>query len=264
MKSKWSLLVTTIPYVAVILLIKIVLTNIFGYSGWIKFSDVALVLTGGIFLTGFMLAGTMADFKESEKLPGELACLFESAEETFTSISQTCKSNIEVLPSLEQLLSSILIFRKWLVKEVTQEEMYNGLTKLSQRIIEIEKAGANGGACGKIYGDVHSIRKIATRMAVISRTGFLATGYALLEVLISCIILILLISNFQSEYAEKILVFFVSMIYIYMYRLIKDIDDPFEYNVEGAAGAAEIPLFPIDEYLERLIKKIEKLKLDQP
>ena len=45
-----------------------------------------LVLTGGIFLIGFMLAGTMSDYKESEKLPAELACTLEALEETIHTV----------------------------------------------------------------------------------------------------------------------------------------------------------------------------------
>ena len=48
-----------------------------------------------------------------------------------------------------------------------------------------------------------------------------------------------------------IVVTFVTLIYVYMYRLIKDIDDPFEYASEGQPGVSEVPLFPLTEYLER-------------
>jgi hypothetical protein len=48
---------------------------------------------------------------------------------------------------------------------------------------------------------------------------------------------------------------FVTLIFVYMVRLIRDIDDPFEYTEAGQAGAVEVELFPIHEYLERLRKR---------
>ena len=41
-----------------------------------------------------------------------------------------------------------------------------------------------------------------------------------------------------------------------MYRLIRDIDDPFDYDAHGAAGAAEVELYPLHEYRARLEARI--------
>ena len=75
---KWKLMLTSVPYMLGVIAINYVISNILGFEGIIEFADVGLVLTGGIFLVGFMLAGTMSDFKESEKLPAELACTLEA------------------------------------------------------------------------------------------------------------------------------------------------------------------------------------------
>jgi hypothetical protein len=148
------------------------------------------------------------------------------------------------------------VILKWLRKQESAETMFQTLNNFILQVSEMEKLGANGGGCGKVMGDIHNIRKLVTRISVISRTGFLATGYALLEVLIASIFIILMISKFKSTISEIIIVGFVSLIYIYMYRLIKDIDDPFEYDISKELGVTEIPLFPIEEYLERLQKRI--------
>ena len=44
-----------------------------------------------------------------------------------------------------------------------------------------------------------------------------------------------------------------------MVRLIKDIDDPFEYEEGGQKGCSEVELFPLLEYRERLKAKLEGL-----
>src|SRR5690242_8120511 len=80
---KWRLFVTTLPIVVGALAIKIALEKLFGFQGLIDFSDMSPILTAGTFLIGFMLAGTVADYKEAEKIPAEIACELESIEETF-------------------------------------------------------------------------------------------------------------------------------------------------------------------------------------
>jgi hypothetical protein len=256
---KWHLFLTTIPYVLAVVVLKEV-NNYFKFiEGLIDFGDVVMVLTGGIFLIGFMLAGTMADYKESEKIPGELACALESAED---SLVQGIRNGKEPKLSINEyrikLLELAQAIYDWLYKKIEQEKMYDILNKFAVTLAEMEALGVNGSAIGKILGsDINSIRKTTTRLGVISRTGFLAPGYALLEVLIACIILILMIAKFKSPGAELIITFFVTLIYIYMYRLIKDVDDPFEYSEGGEHGATEVPLFPLEEYMNRLKSRIQ-------
>ena len=83
----------------------------------------------------------------------------------------------------------------------------------------------------------------------------MASGYALLETLTTAIVVLMMISRFKSFIAELVLVAFITLIFTYMLHLIRDIDDPFEYTEAGQAGSAEVELFPISEYLERLRKR---------
>ncbi len=256
MNGKWKLLIDCLPYMAGMLGLKYVISEILGFSGLIDFADVALVLTGGIFLIGFMLAGTMADYKESEKIPGDLASIFETFEESIHQGVNANKTPVDKKIYMAGLRETIDSVMKWLLKKLPQEEMYSSLNTLGTLVCKFEKEGVNGGLCGKMFGDIHNIRKLVTRVGVISRTGFLATGYALLEVLIACIIAVLMIAKFKNVIAEMIIIAFVTLIYVYMYKLIKDVDDPFEYDPDGVTGVSEIPLFPMEEYIERLEKRI--------
>lgn len=256
MNGKWKILIECLPYMLGMLGMKYVISEPLGYPGMIDFSDVALVLTGGIFLIGFMLAGTMADYKESEKIPGDLASIFETFEESIHQGVNANKTPIEKKIYMTELRAAIDAVMKWLLKKLPQEEMYAALSRLGTFVCKFEKEGVNGGLCGKMLGDIHNVRKLVTRVGVISRTGFLATGYALLEVLIACIIAVLMIAKFKNLIAEMIIVAFVTLIYVYMYKLIKDVDDPFEYDPDGETGVSEIPLFPMEEYIERLEKRI--------
>jgi hypothetical protein len=86
---------------------------------------------------------------------------------------------------------------------------------------------------------------------VIKRTRFIATGYAFLEVLTVFIIGLLLVCKFENFPISIILVAFFTQIFVYMVRLIKDIDHPFEYPTNGEVRAADIDLFPLIEYDQR-------------
>lgn len=255
---KWKLMLTTLPYVGGAVALKVLLDRLLGFPGFVEFGDMGLVVTGGVFLIGFMLAGTMADYKESERLPGELACTLETLDETFTQAA-LAKPVLERSRGLEAVLETTEAIRGWLFGGLSQEEMYASLERLSVAVGELEQAGATPWAV-RAMNELNGLRKVVTRIGVIARTGFLATGYALLEALCFLVIGLLMIAKFKYLFAEIILVAFITLIFVYMLRLIKDIDDPFEYEEGGQKGCGEVELFPLLEYRARLQAKLAALK----
>ena len=252
---KWRLMLSTLPYVLAAVALKVGLERLLGFPGFIEFGDMGLVVTGGVFLIGFMLAGTMADFKESERLPGELACTLETVDETFTQAA-VAKPAVDRKKGLEAVLEATDAIRAWLFRQRSQGEMFAALERLTEAVAELERAGATPWAV-RAMNEINTLRKVTTRIGVISRTGFLASGYALLETLSVFVIGLLMIAKFKHLLAEVILVGFITLIFVYMVRLIKDIDDPFEYEEGGQKGCSEVELFPLLEYRERLKAKLE-------
>ncbi len=246
---KWKLMLTTLPFVAVAIGVKLFLRQVLRFEGVIDFSDVGLVLTAGVFLIGFMLAGVMADYKESEKIPADLACTLETIEETFAQ-AKVAKPEINLGASNAALSYLATGIRDWFYKRITQEELFARLSATSAAIRNIERAGA-GSYAGRALSELHNLRKTLTRTAVISRTSFLSSGYALLETLIGTITVLLMVCRFKNPVAELILVAFITLVYVYMLRLIIDVDDPFDYADGRAKGAAEVELFPLEEYIAR-------------
>lgn len=80
---KWRLLLTTLPIVALVLGVNVALERFYGYYGSVDFSDISAVFTAVAVVVGFMLAGTMSDYKEAEKVPGDIAASLEAIEDSF-------------------------------------------------------------------------------------------------------------------------------------------------------------------------------------
>jgi len=250
---KWKLMISTLPYVVVVLTIKMGAERILGFNGVLEFSDIALVLTGGVFLIGFMLSGTLTDYKEAEKIPAELACTMETIEEAF--VQAGVGKQLDLGAQRKTLLEAGEAVWAWFHRKIQQEEVYAALGRLGDRILDLERGGA-GPHATRGMRELHNLRRHITRVGVISRTGFVAAGYALLEVLTAAILLMVVVSHFKNMLTEVVLVSFITLIFVYMVRMIRDIDDPFEYTEEGQVGAVEVELFPIREYLERLKKRV--------
>lgn len=252
---KWKLMLSTLPVVAAILALKLFLEFVVGFQGLIDFSDVGIILTAGVFLTGFLLAGTMADYKEAEKLPAEIACTLETLEDILV-LAATDRPTLSVPDLRRELLALTDAIRDWILRLRTTPEVYAAMTRLSVVLQQLERAGA-GPYASRAVPQLLMLRRSVSRVDVIVRTGFLPPAYALLEALVVMIITLMFIARFRSVVAESLIVPFVGLINIYMLRLIKDIDNPFDFE-GGRRGtdSGEIALFPIDEYRQRLAERI--------
>jgi hypothetical protein len=252
---KWKLMLTTLPFVAAITALKLILDYVLNFTGVVEFGDVGVVLTGGVFLTGFLLAGTMADYKESEKLPGEVATTLEALEDMF-ALAAMQKPAVDGKVLRGHMLTLTDAIRSWLVKKQTTVQVFAAISAIGEAFTYLSQNGA-GSTAGYALSPVDKLRKAVSRIDVISRTGFLPPAYALLEVLLVMILTLMMVAKFKSPVAEAVIVPTVALLNIYMLRLIKDIDDPFDFAPDGTKrGGAEVDLFPIDEYRARLAARI--------
>lgn len=243
-------MIMSLPYVIVVLLAKLLLHKL-GQPGILEFSDLGIVYTGGVFLLGFNLAGTMADYKESERIPGELACILETMEDSLKQAARL-KPDLDLNHCRRLHAATLGAIINWLLRKENQPALFGDVSEAIEVAYALDKAGAPAIA-GRYVSELHNVRKCVTRMGVISRTGALESGLALLQFMTATIIALLLFSKFKHMLSEVILVSFVSLIYVYMLSLIRDIDDPFEYSPDGKRrGCAEVDLFPLIEYQQRL------------
>ncbi|MBL8935934.1 MAG: hypothetical protein JNM69_15360 [Archangium sp.] len=252
---KWRLMLTTLPFVAVVTAIKAVLEFGVSWGGAVDFADVGVVLTAGVFLTGFLLTGTISDYKEAEKLPAEVATTLELLEEILV-LAASIRPAIKLAEMRRSLLGMTDGIRDWLYKRKTTAQVFEVLTGFNDVLQSLERDGA-GPYASRAVPQLASLRKTISRMDVISRTGFLPPAYALLETLLALILILVICAKYKSQLAEFILVPVLTLIYVYMLRLIRDVDDPFDYSPDGKRrGGAEVELFPIEEYRERLSKRV--------
>ncbi|HAI75934.1 MAG TPA: hypothetical protein DCM08_06760 [Microscillaceae bacterium] len=257
MLFKWSLLFRSLPFAILVLLLKLIATEVFSFEGLLELSEIAIFMTSGIFLLGFMLAGTLSDYKESERVPGEIACILEALEETAVMLSVKAGYSVQHARQEVFILGNNIV--ECFHKRIKTSELHERLYKFNQLIIDLDHAGAAATIVGsRLMGELSNLRRLLTRANVISRTGFLATGYALLELVLLILAILFICAKFKNLLAQVVITAFITLLYTYMYQLIRDIDDPFEYHHRTPSnGATEVSLFPLQEYLERAEKRLD-------
>lgn len=252
---KWRLMLATLPVTLSVVLLKVFLLRVLHFEGLFDYSDITLIITGGIFLVGFMLAGTLSDYKESERLPALIAGTLESIEDTL-DVAFLFKGNFDLKAQKQKLFAVTDSIIRYFAHQETEADVYRKIEGITEVAIHVERTGM-GSTTSWVKREQANLRQYFSRTTVIKRTAFIATGYAFLEVLTVVIILVLLVCRFESFVLSLLLVSFLTHIFTYMIFLIRDIDHPFEYPVNGRARAADIDLFPLTEYRERAAARLE-------
>jgi hypothetical protein len=247
---KWKLMLTTLPIVALVVTIALVRDYVLQVKGIIEFSDVTPLLSGVALIVGLMLAGVLTDYKESEKIPGELATTLETIGDTVQAVIAVGKESdgSELERRFRSLVAAV---EDWFLRRVGVEECYKRLEEFRTEIKTMHAAGVPYAA--RTLGELHNLRRLVTRVDVISKTSFIPAGYALLDLLVATTVVLLLLANYKSVIAEYFLITIFSLIYIYLVRLIRDVDDPFEYAPgQDQGGSVEVNPYPLVEYRRRL------------
>ncbi|CAG0942862.1 hypothetical protein BROC_02030 [Candidatus Brocadiaceae bacterium] len=247
---KWKLMLTTLPFVFVILSFTYLRVEVLQITGLLEFSDTAPIITATALVIGFMLAGIMADYKEGEKLPADIASALQAIDDCIIADSNhLTETDFLLLKKTNMQLCEHIV--SWLFNRESAENSYITMQAI------LLSSGSSPAFKNNVLKNIDALRRSITRVDVIRRTDFIKTGYALLEVFVTITLGLLTLANFKNQIAEYLIVGSISLIYVYMIRLIRDLDNPFDYEQDGScAGAAEVDHFPLLEAQKRLINSL--------
>ncbi len=244
-------------------MLKLVLDEWFGFKGFLEFnSDLNVIFTALVFIMGFILAGTITDFKEAERLPGEIACQLEIMEDWFVEaavIADRTEGYPREGPTQCELLGAVRDSAHetlaWLQSaDKRSEDIFPAVKRLDEQIKRLERAGLDR-ITVRMLGDVNQLRRGVTRAYTIARTEFMGSAYALFEFFLAFVFLLLLACSFRTPVVAAVVTSFLSLTYWYLYRLIRDIDNPFDFG----QGHTEVSLQPLERYVVRIDKRFQSL-----
>lgn len=221
------------------------------FEGLFDFSDVVPIATGATFLSGFMLNAIMADFKESEKIPTELAAALEVLEDLLRMVEA---KGLDATAHLRRLFALTDAIVDWFIAGRPIAEVNSTFQALAAEGNVI--AGALGAGAFPFYLNLYAVRRHVRRADVMRRTRNLPAGYLLMDLLALCTILLTFLSRFKSQSSATVLIAFTSITFSYLLLLTRDMDDPFEYQQGRALGGAEVDLMPLCEYRERARERL--------
>jgi hypothetical protein len=254
--SKWKLAFKVLPIVTAIVLIKLfchqlsweflTLNTLFG-----------AIISANVFLISFLISGVLVDYKEAEKIPGELSCSLEVLIDECEIVYKNKKNKvaIKLLNHVHDLTGSIL---KWFHKKERTTNILNKITRLNDDFFVFE-ALTQANYIVRLKNEQSTLRKLITRIHTIRETSFNPAGYAIAEIITIILCIGLIFTKIDPYYESIFFVAFVSFILIYMVLLIGDLDNPFGYY-EKESLADEVSLKPLFDLEKRIPHDLGKLK----
>lgn len=251
--QKWAIVYRVIPFIVIIAILKFVAHN-FGLELMELNALFTSLVAGTIFIIGFLVSGVLSDYKEAEKIPGELtASLKTMFDDTYTILkgknSPTAQKFLEFQNSL---VGSIL---DWFYKKERTKTILAKLNEINDFLVQLENEGIQANYIIKLKNEQNIIRRIILRIDTIRDTEFVGSAYAILEAMGVLIAIGLIIIDIEPFYASLFFTLLVTFLIVYMFFLISDLDNPFDYSVKGERGT-EISLKLIREHKEFLETQI--------
>ena len=212
-------------------------------------SLISALISGVIFTIAILLAGVMTDFKESEKIPGELAATIKALHKDFELLEFTAKKETDsALSHLNSLIG--VIINQFESNKWKQSEIGEIIEKIDDDINVMATKSMAPPYVIKMRNELNNIEKISNRIDTIEETNFLPSAYALSQVAVSLVVFILLFSMIDPYVIGMVIIFTVTFLITGILVLIKDMDNPFETGGTGSADVDLSHIYKLDKYLK--------------
>jgi hypothetical protein len=208
------------------------------------------VITGTFFVLGFLLSATIADYKESERMPSEFSSIlenmYEDAEATHAAYSKF---------DLEKFRNTLSEIAKSFANGIRNKKHTArfDIHRLNESFVQMEKAGVPPNYIVKLKQQQAQLLKILFRVTYIQRITFIPSASILAKSIIPIAIGFILFTEIEPLMGGIIITAVISFILVYMLRLIQVISTPFQ--TEGKTQD-DVSLFLIDDAAEHLSTRI--------
>jgi hypothetical protein len=252
---RWSLIMRLAPVLLAVMGSKVV----FHYVGW-EYLDLNLLfsslLSATIFIFGFILSGVLSDYKESEKLPGELASGLDAIfDESYLIFKRTGSEAATECMRYSVGLAGAL--RQWFYRAERTKNIYSLVSGLNDHFLALEPL-AQPTFMNRLKIEQTNIRRAVTRIHTIRETEFVSSAYAIGEILAFSLIIGLILVHIEPFYESMFFTFLVTFLVTYMLILIRELDNPFDYQ-ECGQNLDSVSIKPLTDTEARLKSALAEL-----
>jgi hypothetical protein len=243
-RKKWGLIIKAVVLMLLLLIPRSVI-DILGFDTVPINPVVGAFITGAIFTIAIIFSGTFTDFKESEKVGGDLAAALKALYNDSRVLPLTDDAPARLFRThvreLHRTMNRCFLENNWNLADIN-----SGMDKVNNDIRTLALANVAPPLIVKLRNELGIIDRMTNRIEVIIRTDFIPAAYALAEIATVSVILLMLFVKIDPLLEGTIIFAVTCSMLIGLVLLIHDMDNPFEI---GAHTYADVDLETLN-YLE--------------
>lgn len=251
--KKWGLTFKVLAIVLVLLVVKRVI-DILNLDVATASPLITALVGGVIFTIAIIFTGTLTDYKESEKIPGELAASIKALYNDSGIIRVDDGKNTEDLRSHVILLLGV-INSNFKNNAWELEKINSAMDAIDGDIKRLAEKGIAPQFLVKLRTELINIDRLSNRIKTIAETTFIPAAYGIAELAVGAVLLVLLFVRTEPYYEGLALIGAVSSLLIGLIMLIKDMDNPFEVGKNSYADVDLSILWNLEDYFENKQEK---------
>ena len=220
--------------------------------GWelIRLSNLhTSVITGAFFVIGFLLSATIADYKESEKIPAEISSTVQNMYEDGAAIKRQY-TDFDLSTFKKRLQEILAAFREDVRDKA--HSTHHHVHKLNDSFISMERAGVPANFIVKFKQQQAQLVRSLFRVNYIQRITFIPSATILAQVIVALTIGLLLFTEIEPFYGGMALAALICFILVYILRLLQVISTPF--HSEGKT-LDDVSLFLVDQASDHIARE---------
>ena len=211
-------------------------------------------IAGAIFIIGFMLSGMLSDYKEAERIPGELRVALEAIDEDVAGFA--AGQHGDDVDKLRVVLLEILTsIRTGMEHESGHSDMKPALAAvdaLSPVFRSVEGLGMPANYVVRLRGLQDNVRRGVLRIYHIQAMQFVPSIHILVQTLVGTVIVLLLFLKTEGSPESAMIFGFVAYMFVYALHLISMLEQPFR---KGHGSMDDVRVFLLREFEEKLRRR---------
>ncbi|MEN6396582.1 MAG: hypothetical protein ABFC78_08880 [Methanoregula sp.] len=254
--NKWGLIIKAAGITAVLLVVRLV----FDYLNFEVLSLTNLVtafISGAIFTIAIVFAGVLTDFKESEKIPGEIATSIRTIYSDLTLIHVPDR---ELTSRMQEKVGVLLTVINTNFRHNTwnMQEMDRAIESFVEDISRLVDMNVPPQYTVKLKNEIGNIDRLSHRIKTIGTTSFIPAAYAISELATAGVIILLFFVKIEPVYEGMAMFAVLVMLMTALLLLMRDMDNPFEV---GKNTFVDVDLFLLWD-LEKKMNQQEKSRIN--
>jgi len=234
----------------VLLLATKTIVHVLGFE-FIALTGLVTAIIGGVtFTLSILFAGAIPDYKESEKIPGELAVFMKDLYKDMAIVcsdGETCEKMRQAIRRLVAVVAHNFTEGSWTQREINRE-----LELIDEGIAQLAKKNVPPNYIIMMRNDLSGIERLSNRVETIKDTSFLPPAFAVARILVAMVLGMMIFVKVDPYYEAVIITAILGFLLVGLVFLIRDIDDPFKGHDRSFADVDLEHIMKVQEYVGKV------------